>query len=410
MQFGVFKYRNFRFLWLGATVSASGFTVGNVVMEWMIYHTTHAALLLTLFGVVEFVPMLMVGILAGAIVDRGDRRKLMIISDLVRAGAMATLAITVLFVGFELFPVFVIVAVISVFGTIFEPAAGALLPSLINDEDLSNANGFLEAGRTLASMIGNPLGGIVIFLVGVASGLIYNSTTFAISALAVGMLTVPSSIRKVHETTTEGSNKLLEEVKSGFTFLASKKPLLIMTVASIFLNFFSFYNMYMVVYVLDILHKGPAVFGIILGSSSIGYAVGGVLTGKLQLNKRPGIWVPFTWGLGGLPLIFLILIPVTTISIATMFFEGFLGGLVNTTFISEVQREVPNEFLGRYFTIEQTIGFSMVPLGITVGGLLITGFGLGFSFMLAGTGTLIIGFMLLLNRDIRGWGRKINSE
>lgn len=407
MQFGVFKHRNFRLLWLGTTVSASGFAVGNLVIEWMIYHTTHAALLLTLFGVVEFVPMLMVGILAGALVDRGDRKKLMIVSDIVRAGAMGTLAVTVLFMGFELIPVFVIVAIISAFGAVFEPAAGALLPSIIDDKNLSNANGLLQAGQTIASVIGNPLGGFVIFLAGVASGLIYNSTTFAVSALAVGMLTIPSSIGKIHETPTEGRNRLLEDVKSGFTFLASKRPLLILTVASIFLNFFSFYNIYMVVYVLNILHGGPAVFGIILGSSSIGYAVGGILTGKLQLEKRPGIWVPLIWGLGGLPLILLILVPVTTVSIAAMFFEGFLGGIVNTTFISEVQREVPNEFLGRYFTIDQTIGFSMVPLGIAVGGLLITGFGLGFSFIIAGTGTLFIGFLLLLNKDIRGWGREI---
>ena len=110
------------------------------------------------------------------------------------------------------------------------------------------------------------------------------------------MLTVSSSIVKAHDTTSVRSNNLFNKINSGFTFLASKKPLLFLTVASIFLNFFSFYNMYMVIYVLDVLHNGAAVFGIILCSSSIGYAASGLLAGNFKLEKHPGKWIPFFWG------------------------------------------------------------------------------------------------------------------
>ena len=406
MPINVFRNRNFRLLWFGTVVSASGFAVGNMVIEWIIYATTHTALLLTLLGIVEFVPMLTIGVFAGALVDRRDRRSLMIMSDIVRACAMAVLAVIVIIMGFNSIAIFGAVVVISIFGAIFDPASSALLPSLVKKENLTDGNGFLQAGETIAKIIGSPLGGILIVLVGIASGFIYNSITFAISAIAIGMLGVPASMQKVRGPEEERHEKLLEEVKTGFRFLLGRRALLAMTVTSMVLNFFSFYQIYIVVYALNILHNGPVVFGLLVGGSSIGYAVGAALIGRLHFEKAPGIWVPLMWGLGGLPLIFLILIPVTSISIVSMFFEGFLGGMVNTVWVSVIQRVVPEDFLGRYFSIEGTIGYSMVPAGITFGGFLIALYGVGFAFLLAGISILIIGLTMLTRRNIRSWGRE----
>ena len=188
MPIKVFKNRNFRLLWLGTIVSASGYSVGNVVIEWIIYASSHTVLLLTLLGILEFAPMLTIGVFAGALVDRHDRRKLMVLSDIVRACAMGVLAVIVIIVGFNSFAIFGAVVIISIFGAFFDPASSALLPSLIKKENLADGNGFMQAGETIARIIGSPLGGILIVLTGIASGFIYNSITFAISAIAIGMI------------------------------------------------------------------------------------------------------------------------------------------------------------------------------------------------------------------------------
>ncbi len=390
-------------------ISASGYAVGNVVIEWIIYATTQTVLLLTLLGILEFVPTLTIGIFAGALVDRHDRRRLMIMSDLARAGALATLAVIVILVGFNSIAVFGAVVVISIFGAIFDPASSALLPSLVKKENLTDRNGFLQAGETIARIIGSPLGGVLIVLVGIASGLIYNSITFAISAVAVGILVVPASVQKDqkdHNLEDEGHEKLLEEVRIGFRFLLGRRALLAMTITFMVLNFFSFYQIYIVVYALNILHNGSVVFGLLVGGSSVGYAVGAAMTGRWHFEKTPGIWVPLMWGLGGIPLIALILVPLTSISIVSMFFEGFLGGMVNTIWVSVIQLVVPEDLLGRYFSIEGTIGYSMVPAGIAFGGILITMYGVGFAFLFAGSCILILGLMMLTSRSIRSWGKR----
>lgn len=401
----VLKNRNFRFLWIATISSASGLAIWNMIIEWLIFTTTQTALMLTLLGVVEFIPMLTIGIFAGAVVDRYSRKRLIILSNFVRTGALALLAFAILLIGFNLIAIFLAVLIISVSSSFFDPAAAALLPSFVKKENLMEGNGLLQSGQTLAGIIGNPLGGILILVVGVASGLIYDSITFAIAAIVMGMLVIPVSIQEMRQPGEEIRKKLMEEVRAGFGFLLSRKALLTMTITSMILNFFSFYQIYIVIYTLDILHSGSLVFGLLVGSAAIGYTVGAALTGRLHFEKRPGIWVPIFWALGGLPLIVLIILPITQISIVSLFFEGFFGGMVNTIWITTIQRIVPDEYLGRCFAIEGTIGYSMIPAGILFGGILITVYGISFAFTLAGVSIFIIGLIMLTNRNIRVWGR-----
>jgi hypothetical protein len=79
--------------------------------------------------------------------------------------------------------------------------------------------------------------------------------------------------------------------------------------------------------------------------------------------------------------------------------------MVNTIWITTIQRVVPDEYLGRYFAIEGTIGYSMIPAGILFGGVLITVYGISFAFILAGVSIFIIELIMLADKNIRIWGR-----
>jgi hypothetical protein len=78
---------------------------------------------------------------------------------------------------------------------------------------------------------------------------------------------------------------------------------------------------------------------------------------------------------------------------------------VSVTFVSVVQKSVPDEFLGRYFATDQAGSYAMIPAGLAVGGVLIVALGIGFAFLLAGVATLAVGLALLLSKEVRGWGR-----
>lgn len=85
------------------------------------------------------------------------------------------------------------------------------------------------------------------------------------------MLAVPVSIQEIQQSGEEIGKKLMDEVKAGFGFLLSRRALLTMTLTSMILNFFSFYQIYIVIYTLDILHSGSIVFGLLVGSAAFGY-------------------------------------------------------------------------------------------------------------------------------------------
>jgi MFS family permease len=402
----VLRNRNFALLWVGAVASASGFYVGNVVIEWFVYASSHRAIDLTILGIVEFIPTLTIGVVAGALADRHDRRRLMIAADLGRAASLGALAVYVLTVGFDLPVILVAMFVVSVFGAVFSPSASAILPSLLGAEDLPGGNGLLEAGTTVAGFIGSPLGGALILLVGVGAGLIYNSVTFALSALAVGLMTIPGALRRSAGTGSEGAKSLFSDVAEGFRFLRTQRVLLSLTLAGMALNFFSFYLLYIVVYVSNLLHGGAEIFGLLVGLQSAGYAAGALfVVGRVRINRAPGVFIPLAWGLDGVPLIAMIVFPTLPVAIACLTSLGVLSAFVNVTFVSAVQKHVPDEFLGRYFATDQAGSYAMIPAGLAVGGVLIVAFGVGVAFVLAGVATLALAALLLSSRSVRAWGR-----
>ncbi len=404
----LFRNRNFRYLWIGNTTSTTGFFVVTVIFDWYVYSATHQTLLLATLGVIEFVPMLTLGIIAGAFVDRHDRRRIMIVSDLVRAASLAALAVYVLIWGFNAVLLLTTVFMLSAFSTLFGPASDALLPSVVTKPELSAANGTLTAGSTVAQFVGSPLGGALIFLFGVGSGLIFNSVTYAFSAICVSLLSVPRLMQPARDGSMTESEKtpFFSDVVAGFQYLRSQRALLLLTLTTMVINFFSFYNLYIVVYSTTLLHAGPAIYGILLGASAVGAAVGGLIAHRLALDRTPGISVPIAWALSGLPLIALILLPFLPLALASMFTEGLASALVNVTFLSVVQRTVPDRMLGRYLSIDQTIGYSMIPAGIVAGGFIIVFFGLGVAFIVAGAVTFLLSLCLLISKEVRAWGRE----
>ena len=126
-------------------------------------------------------------------------------------------------------------------------------------------------------------------------------------------------------------------------------------------------------------------------------------------DKLPGVWMSVAWGLGGLPIILIVLLPATQIAIASMTLDGLLAAIVNTTWITAIQRTVPENYLGRYFAIEQAGGYSKVPAGIMFGGTLVTLYGVGDAFLVSGFAMLFVGLLLIAGKGTRIWGR-VNPE
>ncbi|MFZ0829586.1 MAG: MFS transporter [Thermoplasmata archaeon] len=402
------RNRNFSALLIGYAASVTGLYVGNVVIEWFISASNtarQAAILLTLLGIIEFVPNLTIGWFAGAWADRYDRRRLMILTQLGRGATFVALTVLVVREGFNPLVVLAAVFVLSSFGSIFGPASNAFLPRIVDLTDLTSANGMLQFGGMVSGFIGSPLGGVLVLLFGIGVGFLTDSVLYAMSALAFGLLLVPLIGRSSAHPIPKEPSSQFAQVKAGLTFLRSQRALLTLTLVGMVLNFFTYYLVFVVLYTRSFLHAGPDVFGLLLGANAVGYAVGALLPHRLKTDRSPGIWIPVAWGLSGLPLLVLILVPLAPVAVVSMGCLGGLSSIVGVTFTSVVQRTVPDDFLGRFFATDSALSYAMIPVGLAVGGLLIVSYGVGPAFLVAGTGIVVAGLSLLFSREVRRWGK-----
>ena len=400
-----FRSGSFRGLWTGTVASSLGASVASVAFAWFVYATTHDALAVTLLGISNFAPGLVVGLLAGALADRYERRRLMILADLVPAAGVGLLAAFFVLRGFDLPVVLTTVVVVAAMGALFRPASNALLPQILPGEQLPDANGLLLSGMTAGGFVGSAVGGVLIVLVGAATDFSINALTYVVSAAMIAFVVLPPARRAPSPLPTAGRRSLVGDVREGLAYVRSQPALLWTIVGSLGANFFlAIYGTYEVVYVLSFLRAGAAVYGVVAAMNGIGFGVGSLATGRLGAVRRAGLVYIGTWASGGLLIVELAFVRSVPNTIAVFAVVGFLGGLGNTTYLACVQRIVPEALLGRFFSIDEVGSFAIIPLGQVAGGVLLTLVGVPTTYVLCGAGAFACTATLLLSRSVRRLG------
>ncbi|MCI4342257.1 MAG: MFS transporter [Thermoplasmata archaeon] len=401
----VLRHANFRLLWIGSVASSAGASIGSIVIIWLVYNATHSPIAISLLGVAQFLPTLVFGLLAGALIDRWDRRRLMLACDLARAIGFGALALFVWFYGANTIVLIGVVFVVAAFSTAFRPATNATIPRLLPSSEVTEGNGLLQGGSTIASFLGSPIGGLLVVTLGAVVGLALNALTFAISGAMIFLMAIPAAHRD-SPTPDPARRSLLTEVGEGFRYLRSQPALLIITLSAMGANFFlSIWGGFTVIYVAFQLHQGAAGFGIVVAANTAGFAIGAMLPARLHAERAPGIWLSVAWSLVGFLIVGLAFTRSLAVAVVLTLVAGALLSLGNTTWLSGVQRSVPDEFLGRYFATDEAGSFAMIPLGVVVGGVLVVLIGISWSFVFAGVGAIFLGLPLLFSNDVRRWGR-----
>jgi MFS family permease len=397
MRIDLLKNRNFLLLYLGGVISASGATMTSLTLVWLVYTETHSALSISYLGLASVVPTIAFGLLAGALVDKIDRRRLMITSDLVRAAAVAIIPVFYAFRGFNLILIIVAVTIVGVFSTIFRPATNALLPTIVDEGKIQDANGLITASNSMSQMGANAVGGVLIALAGVHLGLAYNSATYLVSALMITLMF----------TSTLSTNKtsqppFVAQVKEGLLYIGRTKAILETTITSTFLNLFATMIVpFSVVYVNVFLNASASFYGYFLASIGFGLAVGSLLAGRIRAVKFAGKLFIFA-SLGfGLATVSLVVVRNAFFAIAIAASLGILLGLLNTTFFSIVQLVVPNEVLGRVLSVDEVGSYAAIPLGQIAAGIMIQSTGIVSTYLLAGVGIIVTAVAGAFLRDLR---------
>ncbi len=383
------RQRNFALLWFGQLISLTGDYVLIVALPFYTYQLTGSVLATGVMFLVQALPGLFLGSLAGVFVDRWDRRWTMIASDLLRAGVLLFL---LLVRSRDL--VWIIYAVafteqlISLF---FIPAKGAIIPNLVEEQHLMAANSLNSTSDAITRLVGPPLGGALLALLGLSSTIFIDSASYLVSALMISLIAMPARSLSAGEALAVGQKEEMaqgteagilvtlagvwREWLDGLRLVIHERILLTLFVAgAIIMLSQGIINVLIVVFVKAILHGDASTFGLLITFQGIGMLAGAVLVGQLGKRLKPA----YLLALGTVPAGIAVLAIVNVANIVlTLALITVVGVLVVSFFITEqtlLQSAVADEYRGRvlgaYGTTSSLFYIIGIGCGSVLGGLL----------------------------------------
>jgi len=399
----VLRNRNFMLLFYAGATSTGGFSLGQVALTWLVFVTTGSALDVAYVALASTIASILLSLVGGTLVDRQNRQILMILSDLVRAFSLAILAAYLYFAGFSLPLVLLVSFILGTFSTIFNPAQRAVIPKVLDPDEVADANGLVQVATSIFQSIASAAGGAVVAVIGVVAAMGVNSATFAISASLTASMTL-GILAKPNLVENDGSARkgFVSDAADGVRYIYANRGLLYLTVSAGIINlFFAMLMPFVVVYSVDALKGGATVYGSLLAAFAIGMGPGALLVGRTKAVAHAGV----VWGVTGLVAGVAILLAAFTRSFIGAFslflIVGIISGYANVTWLSAVQLIVPSEMQGRYFGVDQLGSFAVMPVGQVIGAFVIQSLSIQTDFIIAAVGTCVTSFLFLLSKDMR---------
>jgi MFS family permease len=330
----------YRRLFAAQTISRWGDTFNTVALVVLVFRLTGSGLGVTGAVIAEIAPVLLLAPLAGAVIDRLPRVRVMIAADLWRMALAATLPL----VDQHLAAVYAVAFGLAAGGVFFNPAASSVLPSIVDDDELVAANSGLWSAAVISQIALAPLAGALVAAVGVAPAFLVNAGSFAASAVLLGGLRLPGR----PATTAAGS--WLGRVGEGARLLVADRLLRLLALVQLLAALSAgATSALLVVLAGRHLGVGPDGFGLLLGAIGVGAALGPLLLARLVSNPRRPAWVFGPLLLRG--LVDLVLATTRSLGIAmgalAVYGVGTSTGMV--TYNSLLQATVAPEVRGRVF-------------------------------------------------------------
>jgi MFS family permease len=325
-------------------------------------------------------PQLLFGLFAGTLVDRWDRRRVMIVSDLARAALVP--AFLLLRSADDLPWLYAVAFLHSSFSVFFYPARSALLPAIVANEELMSANGWLQLGDTVARLTGPVLAGIVVGRFGMAPALAVDSASFVASAaLLMGIGGVKTTVAEAPGRPSAA----WEDLKNGLRFAARSRLVQGVTLGlGLALLGIGGIDSVIVPFLRHVFAAPPEALGVVMTVQGVGMAVGGLAIGRLGRRLTPLAVAVGSMVLLGVGVALVGLAPDYGMILAVMPFVGLSLPPLNASLQTLVQQGVPAQMLGRASAVTDTTITICQLISLAGIGWVAAEFGMRETFYLAG--------------------------
>ena len=338
----VLRNRNYSLLFWGQLISSAGTQMQVVAVAWQVYLLTHSAIALGLIGLVQAIPRLIFSLVGGVFADVFDRRKMLIVIEIVLALTSAVLALCTVFHVINMVIIYIVVLIAASVSSFEFPTRQAMIPTLVRREEMSDAMSLSMVMMQLTFIIGPTAGGFAIAWIGVANTYWLDVISYFVVIGSLLLMVVPRI--PAEKRAQAGVGALVD----GMKFLRAHPVILAVLSLDFCATFFGSPRALLPVYANNILHIGPQGLGILLAATPIGAVALAPFTGLIGRITRQGLGVAMAIIVWGLCIVAFGVFPAP-LWLGVLFLAGsgaadmvsmILRGLV-------IQLTTPDEFRGR---------------------------------------------------------------
>jgi MFS family permease len=369
------RYDNFRLLFFATLGSGVGTWMATIALTLDIKQRTDSPWWVSALFIVTFLPSVIVGLVAGPLVDLLSRKRLVVTADVVRLAVFCALP----FVGTPL-AIILLAAVAGTANSFFRPAVLAGVPNLVAEKDLAGATSLLQATDWLATAVGPILGGAIVAWS--SPDVVYwiNAVTFLFSALL--LMRIPARFLQSEQGITRGRWR---DLRDGLATFRRSRPLLIVLVAfGLTMLASGLVNVSEIFLATRSLHSGAFGYGLLWTASGVGLVVGSLIMGTIVGRRRPlrvyplG-FVPWAAGITGAALA-----PNVWVATLAMGVAGFGNGVTFPMTVLIIQEHTIDRMRGRAFTLVISAHNALLGLAMAAAGALTGAVGARWTFGVAG--------------------------
>ncbi len=352
-------------LWQGQLVSSLGDAAYSIALGFWVLQVTDSTALMGTLMAASTLPGVIISPFAGVMIDRNNRKKLLIFTDLLRGISIVLLGILAYNNILKIWMAFLAGIILSICGAIFSPGINSSIPDLVPKSKITNANSLFAIVTNGASMLGNITGGFLFQIIGAPLMFLFNGLSFLFSGFSILLVKIPAIEKKTDQ-------HFLDDLKDGFDFVWELTGLRYTLLAAAFSNFFA--NI-AIILLLPLFQKtadlGAGKYGIAMGCFMGGAFVGFIFTSIINIPAIKKLKILIISGMiGNVCLIIAVSQSIFIVMAVMIFVGGTFNAIFNVLIMSSVQIATPQEKRGKVLSLMTMGTQGLAPFAMALGGVL----------------------------------------
>ena len=364
MSTSIFKNRNFGLLWAGHLISHAGDAIYMIALPWLMLELTGSKSLTSHVAMAAYLPAVLFGLVAGVLIDRYNRKWIMIFSDILRSLLVAIVPLALIFDFITPMLIGVITFLLATFATFFYPARDSLIPYIVTPEELPAANSAISISGQMAHLLGPLFAGLGISIIGLKHLFTADAISFLFSIMFISFIVIPTKKNRNYKHPTK-----LQGIIEGLKYVNAHKGLRLLLLLTFINNIFIMGPAIigLPVFVREVLTADFGVYAQLETSMAAGMIIGSFIFWKTVKRINPISILLFGIVVDGISYTFLYFANSIFAATLVLLIHGIGIPLITVSRTTIIQAVVPDEFRGRLFSMiyMAVMGTTALSIGLT---------------------------------------------